>query len=80
MSNVEKIDQAKDTKDTFNELVERVYFYVSGDISNAGERLKIERDIVAYSKKNTSDWLLNLIINIHRYGQEREEEADKRST
>ena len=80
MSNVEKIDQAKDKKDTFNELVERVFFYISEDISNAGERLKIERDLVAYSKKNTSDWLLNLIINIYRYGQEKESSVDKGSS
>lgn len=79
MSNVEKIDQAKDKKDTFNELVERVFLYISGDISNPGERLKIERDLMAYSKKNTSDWLLNLIISIYRYGQEREKEADQGS-
>jgi hypothetical protein len=76
VSNIEKIDQAKDKKDTFNELVERVFLYISDNISNPGERLKVERDLVAYSKKNTSDWLLNLIISIHRYGQQREKEAN----
>jgi len=74
MSNIEKIDQAKDKKDTFNELVERSYLYISNDISNPSDRLRLERDISKYATQNTSDWLLNLIICIHRYGQQREKE------
>ena len=74
MSNIEKIDQAKDKKDTFNELVERAYLYISSGISNPSDRLRLERDISKYAKQNTSDWLLNLIICIHQYGQQREEE------
>ncbi len=74
MSNIEKIDQAKDKKDTFSELVERIHSYLFDDISNANDRLKLERDVSKYATQNTSDWLLNLIICIHRYGQQRKEE------
>lgn len=76
MSNIEKIDQAKDKKDTFSELVERVHSYISDDISNANERLKLERDVSKYATQNTPDWLLNLIICIHRYGQQGKEKKN----
>ena len=63
---IEKIDQASDKADSYNEVVDAVIAYINSKDQSLKERLSLERKIRKYQDGNTSDWLLNLILSINK--------------
>jgi hypothetical protein len=59
---IEKIDQARVSKDVFSELIKSIIVYYTNEELDLKERLSIERQIKKYQDQNTPDWLLNLIL------------------
>jgi hypothetical protein len=59
---VEKIDQARVSKDVFSELIKSIISYYTNEELDLKERLSIERQLKKYQDQNTSDWLLNLVL------------------
>ena len=59
---VEKIDPARVSKDVFSELIKSIISYYTNEELDLKNRLSIERQIKKYQDQNTSDWLLNLIL------------------
>lgn len=59
---IEKIDQARVSKDVFSELIKSITSYFMNEELDLKERLSIERQIKKYQDQNTPDWLMNLIL------------------
>lgn len=68
----EKIDQAPDKVDAFTELVNETAQYVSTNKVDIKARLALERKIKKFQEGNTSDWLLNYVLMVHKACQTKE--------
>jgi len=64
----ESIDQVKEKKDIFGELIEKIINYLkiyNSEENDIKERLSVERELKKYQEKNTPNWLLNLILCVY---------------
>lgn len=70
---IEKIDQAPDKTDSYQELVQSIADFVLLPSPSIKERLAIERKVRKYQDSNASDWLLNIMLSVHKECQTRKE-------
>ena len=63
---IESIDESSDKKGAFDKLVDDLVKYLEGYMDMPGQRLILERSIAKYAESNTQDWLLNIIICVHK--------------
>lgn len=62
---VEKIDETNET-DSYTELVQELKNYLESPNKDIKNRLQLERKLNKYQETNSQDWLLNLIIAVHK--------------
>jgi hypothetical protein len=72
MSEVEKIDQASEKSDSYTELVDSIVSFLNATETNVADRLLLERKVRKYQESSTTDWLLNLIVTVHKRCQTKE--------
>jgi hypothetical protein len=62
---IESIDDAKDQLGSFDKLIQDTISYLSNEMPDPKQRLKLERALYKYADSNTSDWILNFIKCIY---------------